>query len=108
MERVRTLIVDDEKPARARLLELLQREPEIAVVGEGRDGREAIELVRACTPNLMFLDIQMPSVDGFGVLRAIEPAQRPVTIFVTAYDRYAIQAFEAHAIDYLLKPYSDQ
>jgi two-component system, LytTR family, response regulator len=108
MERVRTLIVDDERPARARLLELLHREPGIEVVGEGRDGREAIELVCACSPHLMFLDIQMPDVDGFAVLRAIEPAQMPVTIFVTAYDRYAIQAFEAHAIDYLLKPFSDQ
>jgi two-component system LytT family response regulator len=108
MERVRTLVVDDEKPARARLLELLYREPGIEVVGEGRDGHEAVELVRACAPHLMFLDIQMPNVDGFGVLRALDPAQMPVTIFVTAYDRYAIQAFEAHAIDYLLKPYSDQ
>ena len=108
MERIRTLVVDDEKPARTRLLELLRREPEIDVVGEARDGREALELVDAHEPHLMFLDIQMPDLDGFGVLEAIDPQRLPVTIFVTAYDRYAIQAFEAHALDYLLKPYSDQ
>ena len=108
MDRIRTLIVDDEKPARRRLAELLSREPEIMVTGEARDGREAVDLVRAHTPDLMFLDIQMPDLDGFGVLSALDPEQQPVTVFVTAYDRYAIQAFEAHAVDYLLKPYSDQ
>jgi two-component system LytT family response regulator len=108
MDRIRTLVVDDEKPARTRLLDLLHREEEIEVVGEGRDGREAIELVRAHAPQLMFLDIQMPDLDGFGVLQAIEPDRLPATVFVTAYDKYAIQAFEAHALDYLLKPYSDQ
>ena len=108
MDRIRTLVVDDEKPARTRLLELLHREPEIEIVGEARDGREAIELVHAHTPHLMFLDIQMPDLDGFRVLEAIDPQPLPLTIFVTAYDRYTIQAFEAHALDYLLKPYSDQ
>jgi two-component system, LytTR family, response regulator len=108
MDRIRTLIVDDEKPARRRLAELLSREPEIMVTGEARDGREAVDLVRAHTPDLMFLDIQMPDLDGFAVLSALDPEQQPVTVFVTAYDRYAIQAFEAHAVDYLLKPYSDQ
>jgi two-component system LytT family response regulator len=108
MERIRTLIVDDEKPARRRLAELLGREREIDIAGEARDGREAVELVRAHSPDLMFLDIQMPDLDGFGVLSALEPELQPVTVFVTAYDRYAIQAFEAHAVDYLLKPYSDQ
>ena len=97
MDRIRTLIVDDEKPARRRLAELLSREPEIEVAGEARDGREAVDLVRAHAPDLMFLDIQMPDLDGFGVLAALEPEQQPVTVFVTAYDRYAIQAFEAHA-----------
>jgi two-component system, LytTR family, response regulator len=108
MDRIPTLVVDDEKPARTRLLELLRREPDIEVVAEARDGREAVELVRAHAPHLMFLDIQMPDLDGFGVLRALDPEQLPVTIFVTAYDKYAIQAFEAHALDYLLKPFSDQ
>jgi len=108
IERIRALIVDDEKPARRRLAELLGREPDIEVTGEARDGREAVDLVRAQSPDLMFLDIQMPDLDGFGVLSSLEPEQQPVTVFVTAYDRYAIQAFEAHAIDYLLKPFSDQ
>ena len=107
-DRIRALIVDDEKPARRRLVELLGREPDIEVTGEARDGREAVDLVRAQAPDLMFLDIQMPDLDGFAVLSALDPEQQPVTVFVTAYDRYAIQAFEAHAIDYLLKPFSDQ
>ena len=108
MDRIRALIVDDEKPARRRLAELLGREPDIEVTGEARDGREAVDMVRAQAPDLMFLDIQMPDLDGFAVLSALDPEQQPVTVFVTAYDRYAIQAFEAHAIDYLLKPFSDQ
>jgi two-component system LytT family response regulator len=108
MERIRTLIVDDEKPARRRLAELLGREPDIEVAGEARDGREAVDLVRAEAPDLMFLDIQMPDLDGFAVLGELPADQHPLTVFVTAYDRYAIQAFEAHAVDYLLKPYSDQ
>jgi two-component system LytT family response regulator len=108
MDSIRTLIVDDEKPARRRLAELLGREPDIEVAGEARDGREAVDLVRAHAPDLMFLDIQMPDLDGFGVLAALPPELHPLTVFVTAYDRYAIQAFDAHAVDYLLKPYSDQ
>jgi two-component system LytT family response regulator len=108
MERIRALIVDDEKPARRRLAELLRREPDVEVIGEARDGREAVALVQAQSPDLMFLDIQMPDLDGFAVLAALEPDQVPVTVFVTAYDRYAIQAFEARALDYLLKPFSDQ
>jgi two-component system LytT family response regulator len=108
MDRIRTLIVDDEKPARRRLAELLGREQDIEVTGEARDGREAVDLIRAQPTDLMFLDIQMPDLDGFAVLAALEPEQQPVTVFVTAYDRYAIQAFEARAVDYLLKPFSDQ
>jgi two-component system, LytTR family, response regulator len=108
MEHIRALIVDDEKPARRRLAELLRREPDVDVIGEARDGREAVALVQAHSPDLMFLDIQMPDLDGFAVLAALEPDQAPVTVFVTAYDRYAIQAFEARALDYLLKPFSDQ
>ncbi len=108
MDVIRTVVVDDEKPACSRLLELLERETLVKVVGVGRDGREALHLMATQKPHLMFLDIQMPVLDGFGVLREIEPEQMPVTIFVTAYDKYAIQAFEAHALDYLLKPFSDQ
>ncbi len=108
MDAIRTLVVDDEKPARTRLLELLEKNHEIQVVGLARDGREAVDLIRTQSPQLMFLDIQMPMLDGFGVLQEIAPEQRPATVFVTAYDRYAIQAFEAHALDYLLKPFSDE
>lgn len=102
------MIADDEKPARTRLLALLESRSDVEVVGVARTGREAVELVRTRKPDLLFLDIHMPELDGFGVLREISPARVPLTIFVTAHDRYAIRAFEAHAIDYLLKPFSDQ
>jgi two-component system, LytTR family, response regulator len=108
MERIRTVIVDDEKPARTRLLGLLEQRSDIEVVGIARDGREAVAMVRSRNPALLFLDIQMPELDGFGVLREIPHDRMPVTIFVTAHDRYAVRAFEAHAIDYLLKPFSDE
>jgi two-component system, LytTR family, response regulator len=108
MERIRTLIVDDEKPARMRLLSLLEQQSDIEVVGVARDGREAVALIRSRHPVLLFLDIQMPELDGFGVLREIPQPDVPVTIFVTAHDRYAVRAFEAHAVDYLLKPFSDE
>lgn len=107
MKLLRALVVDDEKPARTRLLELLRNESGVETAS-ARNGEEATELIRSLQPDLLFLDIQMPGMDGFGVLRAIGPERMPVTIFVTAYDRYAIQAFEAHAVDYLLKPFSDE
>ena len=102
------MVVDDEKPARVRLLELLKREADVEVVGTAADGREAVDLIRTVRPDLVFLDVQMPTLDGFGVLEELAPGELPVIIFVTAYDTYAIQAFDAHAIDYLLKPFSDQ
>ena len=108
MSRIRTVVVDDEKPARVRLTELLQREPDIELVGTASDGREAIDILRRVKPDLVFLDVQMPQLDGLGVLQQLMPEELPVTIMVTAYDKYAIQAFDAHAIDYLLKPFSDQ
>jgi two-component system LytT family response regulator len=108
MSRIRTVVVDDEKPARVRLTELLQREADIDVVGTASDGRDAIDLLRRIKPDLVFLDVQMPQLDGLGVLRQLAPDEMPVTIMVTAYDKYAIHAFDAHAIDYLLKPFSDQ
>jgi two-component system LytT family response regulator len=91
-----------------RLVELLQREAGVEVVGMAADGREAVGLIRATRPDLLFLDVQMPGLDGFGVLQQLAPDEVPVTVFVTAYDKYAIQAFDAHAVDYLLKPYSDE
>jgi two-component system, LytTR family, response regulator len=108
MDPVRTLVVDDELPARTRLLTLLDGRSGIQVVGAASDGHEAVAFIREQRPHLLFLDIQMPGLDGFGVLRTVGPALAPVSIFVTAYDRYAIAAFEAHALDYLLKPFSDE
>ena len=108
MDRMRTMVVDDEKPARMRLIELLQREPDVELAGTASDGREALDVLRRVRPDLLFLDVQMPQLDGFGVLEQLAPNEMPITILVTAYDKYAIQAFDAHAIDYLLKPFSDQ
>lgn len=108
MSNIKTIVVDDEKPARMRLLELLRRETDVEVVGTAADGAEGLDLIRAVQPDLLFLDVQMPGLDGFGVLQRLGVDEMPVTIFVTAYDKYAIQAFDAHAIDYLLKPYSDE
>jgi two-component system LytT family response regulator len=110
LQKLRALIVDDEAPARLRLRELLARSPSITVAGECASGAEAVAAARALRPELLFLDVQMPVMDGFGVLREIGDNQLPlpVTIFVTAYDRYALAAFEAHALDYLLKPFSDE
>lgn len=108
MTRIRTAVVDDEKPARVRLLELLQRQPDIDVVATAADGRETIDVLSRLRVDLLLLDVQMPRLDGLAVLQHVAPEQLPVTILVTAYDKYAVQAFDAHAIDYLLKPFSDQ
>src|SRR4051794_35265372 len=108
MDKIRTLIADDEKPARARLERLLRREEDIDVVGTAVHGGEVVEMIRTKTPDLVLLDVQLPVIDGFSVLREITPQRMPCTIFVTAYDKFALQAFEAHALDYLLKPFSDQ
>ena len=107
MRGMRTLIVDDEPAAREGLRHLLAADPEIEVVGECRDGRTAAAAIRDQAPELVFLDIQMPEVDGLGVLREVAPERRPVVVFVTGYDRYALQAFEVHAVEYLLKPFTD-
>ncbi len=101
---IRTLVVDDEKLARDRLCGFLRDLPDIDVVGEAADGPEAVRLIEEIHPELLFLDIQMPGMDGFGVLRSV--TQRPEVVFATAYDSYALKAFEVHAADYLLKPIS--
>jgi two-component system LytT family response regulator len=103
--KIRTLIVDDEPLARQRLRRLLEADPDVAVVGESGDGRQAVTDLRELRPDLVFLDVQMPVLDGFGVLEALAGTALPVVIFVTAYDRYALKAFEVHALDYLLKPF---
>ena len=103
--RIRTLIVDDEPLARAMLRSFLADDAGIEVIGECGDGYTAIEMIESAAPDLVFLDIQMPDLDGFGVLRALAPAAIPNIAFVTAYDQFALQAFDVHAIDYLLKPF---
>lgn len=108
MDKIRALVVDDELPARRRILDLLEKQEDVEVAGIGRDGLEAVGQIRDTRPDLMFLDIQMPNLDGFGVLGALGTSVVPVTIFVTAYDAFAIRAFEAHALDYLLKPFADE
>jgi len=102
---IRTLIVDDEPLAREKLRSFLESEPDIEILGECRDGREALIAIEADKPDLVFLDIQMPELSGFEVLENVEPESLPAVIFVTAYDQYALKAFEVHAIDYLLKPF---
>jgi two-component system, LytTR family, response regulator len=101
---IRTLIVDDEPLARRGVRQLLEREPDVVIVGEARNGREALRALRTLNPGLVFLDVQMPEVDGFDVLRAHGPERMPAVIFVTAYDEFAVRAFDAHAVDYLVKP----
>jgi two-component system LytT family response regulator len=102
---LRSLIVDDEPLARRRLKTLLRAEPQVEVVGEAEDGDAAVDAIRKLRPDLVFLDVQMPGLDGFGVLDQVGLDRVPAVIFVTAYDRYALQAFDAHAVDYLLKPF---
>ena len=106
MERIRTLIVDDEAPARLRVKQLLREFPEADIVGEAEDGRQAVASIRELSPDLLFLDVQMPRLDGFEVIHQIGPDKVPAVIFVTAHDQFALRAFETHALDYLLKPFS--
>lgn len=104
---IRTLIVDDEPLAREGLRLLLRGDPEVEVVGEAGSGQSAVAEISRLRPDLVFLDVQMPEMNGFEVLSALAPLPLPSVIFVTAYDRYALQAFEVHALDYLLKPFDD-
>jgi len=104
---LKALIVDDEELARRGLEIRLQNYPDVTVCGQSRNGREALEDVRKHSPDLMFLDVQMPGLDGFDVLRRMSGNDMPAVIFVTAYDEFALKAFEANALDYLLKPIND-
>ena len=101
---LRVVIVDDEPVARRGLLRLLQQEPDIEVVGECGDGAAAISAISALAPDLVFLDVQMPELDGFGVIEAIGADRMPAVVFVTAFDQHAVRAFDAQALDYVLKP----
>ena len=103
--RIRALVVDDEPLAREMIREMLENDSEVEIVGECSNGREAVEAIRSSAPDIVFLDIQMPELGGFEVLESLEPKATPYVIFVTAYDQYAVRAFEVHALDYLLKPY---
>jgi len=103
-----TLIVDDEPLAREGLRLLLSQDPEILAIQEARDGREAVASIRNARPDLVLLDVQMPEMDGFSVVREVGAELMPAVVFVTAHDQYAIQAFEINAIDYLLKPVTEE
>lgn len=103
--RVRVLLVDDESLARAMLREMLSDDQDVEIVGECVNGCEAVEAINTTVPDLVFLDVQMPEVGGFEVLEVLGKEQIPHVIFVTAYDQYAVRAFEVHALDYLLKPF---
>ncbi len=102
---IKTIIVDDEPLAREKLRGFLEKESDVEIIGECRDGREALEAIESEKPDLVFLDVQMPEMDGFEVLENLDPEALPTVIFVTAYDQYAIKAFDVHAVDYLLKPF---
>ena len=104
---IRALIVDDEPAARDAIRSLLAGDAEIHVVGECADGRSALRAIATTSPDLLFLDVQMPEMDGFTMLRQVDPARLPVVVFVTAFDQYALRAFDVHATDYLLKPFDD-
>jgi two-component system LytT family response regulator len=103
---IKAVIVDDEALARDAIRLRLENEPDIQVVGEAADGGSAVELLRTLQPDLVFLDVQMPIMDGFEVIERVSSDHLPVVVFVTAYDRYALKAFETHALDYLLKPFT--
>jgi two-component system LytT family response regulator len=106
--KIKTLIVDDEPLARRNLRVLLERDPQIEILEECRNGREAVKAINTLSPDLIFLDIQMPEMDGFDVLEHVGPEHIQAIIFVTAFDQYALKAFDVHALDYLLKPFDDE
>ena len=107
MEKIKILIADDELLARRRISKLLQGRADVEIVGECKNGLETVSMIQEQRPGLIFLDVQMPDLDGFGVLKQLPAVQLPLIIFVTAFDQYALQAFEFHAMDYLLKPFDD-
>jgi two-component system, LytTR family, response regulator len=105
---LRVLIVDDEPPAREGLRAMLEAEPDVEVVGDCGNGRDAGERIRALSPDVVFLDIRMPEKDGFAVVEDLAPGGGPAIVFVTAFDEHALRAFEVHALDYLLKPFGER
>ena len=107
-QKIRALIVDDDLLAHKVLRAMLKDDPEIEIIAECRKGREAVQIIREQSPDIVFLDIQMPKMDGFQVVEEVGIERMPVTVFVTAYDKHALRAFEAHALDYLLKPFDHE
>ncbi len=105
MTKIRAMVVDDEAMARERVVGMLRQEQDIELIGECSDGQQAVSAINTQHPDLVFLDVQMPACDGFGVIQQVGPERMPAVVFVTAYDEYALRAFEVHAIDYLLKPF---
>jgi two-component system, LytTR family, response regulator len=105
MDRAKVLIVEDERLAAEAVRKLLERDPEVELAGTARDGVMAVSLIRRVKPDIAFLDVQIPELDAFGVIKEIGVDNMPVVVFVTAYDRYTLQAFEVHAVDYILKPF---
>lgn len=108
VDAMRVLVVDDEAPARQRVIDLLRRDAQVATIWEAADGQAAVETILDNRPDLVLLDVQMPELHGLGVVEAIGPGEMPLTVFITAYDQHALRAFEANALDYLLKPFSDE
>ncbi len=102
------LVVDDELPARQRLTDQLRRDPSVRTILEASDGKAAIDIIRSQTPDIVFLDVRVPEMTGLEIIERIGPQKMPLTIFVTAYDQHAIRAFDSNALDYLLKPFSDE
>jgi two-component system LytT family response regulator len=105
---IRALIVDDESLARERIRDMLTSAAQVEIIAECANGQDAIEAIQSLSPDLVFLDVEMPGIDGFGVLEALSPGQIPTIVFVTAYDQYAVRAFEVYALDYLLKPFDQE
>ncbi|MCP3057635.1 LytTR family transcriptional regulator DNA-binding domain-containing protein [Myxococcus sp. K38C18041901] len=108
MAELSVLLVDDEPLARRGLRQVLARHPDVTVCGECRDGREAVDAIHALKPSLVLLDVQMPELDGFGVIREVGVSRMPAVIFITAFDTFAVRAFDMHAVDYLVKPFADE
>jgi two-component system LytT family response regulator len=101
---IRALVVDDEPIARAHLRSLLEQRGDVEVMGECGEGRSAVQMIREGAPDLVLLDVQMPELDGLAVVRDVGPERMPAVVFVTAHDQHAVEAFEVHALDYVLKP----
>ena len=103
--KLKVLIVDDERPARAKVRRFVSADPDVGPIFEASDGVRAVDLIRDESPDLVFLDVQMPGLDGFGVVEAVGPDDLPYVVFVTAFDEYAVRAFDVHAVDYVMKPF---